>query len=227
MNYTNRPNCPIGSVPYVIREGDTLVKISKLYGSNLDDILMANPTIDPTNLMIGEQICIPISIQTYPICPTTNYYVVKVQDTIESIAAYFNLSPLQLVYANYGIDPNDLYENQVLCIPVIPPPVNLLIERIEGILSVIDKLGNMKQYRIINPKQASTLPTGSFNILYKLVDPSSNQGSRLLGFNQPGLAIKGHLDLLSNSSNLQIMLSDNDIQELFNLVTVGTTVTIL
>jgi len=32
-------------------------------------------------------------------------YVVRPEDTLESIAAYFNITPQQLLYSNYGIDP--------------------------------------------------------------------------------------------------------------------------
>lgn len=44
---------------HVIVAGDTPYLLSKHYGVSLDAILEANPTVDPHNLMIGAQLCIP------------------------------------------------------------------------------------------------------------------------------------------------------------------------
>jgi len=107
--------CPTGSVPYTIKAGDTLAAIARIYGTTVQDIINANPDIDPYYLRVGQQICIPLTMQIYPSCPTTNYYVVRPEDTLESIAAYFNITPQQLLYSNYGIDPTDLYVDQILC----------------------------------------------------------------------------------------------------------------
>jgi len=82
-----------GSVPYTIKAGDTLAAIARIYGTTVQDIINANPDIDPYYLRVGQQICIPLTMQIYPSCPTTNYYVVRPEDTLESIAAYFNITP--------------------------------------------------------------------------------------------------------------------------------------
>jgi len=92
-----------------IKAGDTLAAIARIYGTTVQDIINANPDIDPYYLRVGQQICIPLTMQIYPSCPTTNYYVVRPEDTLESIAAYFNITPQQLLYSNYGIDPTDSY----------------------------------------------------------------------------------------------------------------------
>ncbi len=101
--------CPANSIPYTIRAGDTLSIIARTYDTTVEAIINANPSINPNSLRVGQQICIPITMQIYPSCPTTNYYVVMPGDTIDSIAAYFNVTSQQLLYSNYGIDPNDLY----------------------------------------------------------------------------------------------------------------------
>ncbi|MBE6030963.1 MAG: LysM peptidoglycan-binding domain-containing protein [Firmicutes bacterium] len=44
---------------YTIESGDTLYMIAKKHRVNLNAIIDANPAIDPYNLMVGMQICIP------------------------------------------------------------------------------------------------------------------------------------------------------------------------
>jgi len=39
--------CPTGSVPYTIKAGDTLAAIARIYGTTVQDIINANPDIDP------------------------------------------------------------------------------------------------------------------------------------------------------------------------------------
>jgi len=163
--------CPTGSVPYTIKAGDTLAAIARIYGTTVQDIINANPDIDPYYLRVGQQICIPLTMQIYPSCPTTNYYVVRPEDTLESIAAYFNITPQQLLYSNYGIDPTDLYVDQILCIPVAPPPVTVNVNVAERTLTVYRDGRIYRTYRIALENPASPIPRGTFTVLNKQVDP--------------------------------------------------------
>lgn len=64
--YTNCiNNCRCKGFYYVIKEGDTLYKISRAYGVSVTDLIMANPYINVYNLQINDEICIPkaISVQ--------------------------------------------------------------------------------------------------------------------------------------------------------------------
>ena len=54
-----KEECPPGSTPYKIKKGDTLYQISKKHRIPLNDLLKANPTVDPYNLQVGQKICIP------------------------------------------------------------------------------------------------------------------------------------------------------------------------
>lgn len=49
---------PNGGVHYV-EGGDTLSKIAKQYGVSLNDLLKANPSVNPKAMQIGQQIIIP------------------------------------------------------------------------------------------------------------------------------------------------------------------------
>lgn len=44
---------------HVIREGDTLYMIAKEHHVTLEALMAANPSIDPYNMQIGAEICIP------------------------------------------------------------------------------------------------------------------------------------------------------------------------
>lgn len=52
------PPCPHG-VYYRVKAGDTLFFIAQKFCVTVQELLMANPGIDPNNLMIGQILCIP------------------------------------------------------------------------------------------------------------------------------------------------------------------------
>ncbi|MCF6464492.1 LysM peptidoglycan-binding domain-containing protein [Clostridium sp. Cult2] len=52
------PPCPNGFY-YTIRPGDTLFTIGQRFNVPVQEIINANPGIDPNNLQIGQVICIP------------------------------------------------------------------------------------------------------------------------------------------------------------------------
>lgn len=54
--------CPPSYVVYVVQPGDTLYKISRRYRTTVDELIQANPGIDPHNLQIGQKICVPSGI---------------------------------------------------------------------------------------------------------------------------------------------------------------------
>ncbi|KPU44795.1 putative L,D-transpeptidase YkuD [Oxobacter pfennigii] len=219
--------CLAGFVPYTIRRGDTLDRIAEAYGTSAQDIMIANPGINPYNLQVGILICVPLKIQLYPSCPTTNYYVVRQGDTLESIAGYFNITPMQLLYSNYGIDPDDLYEDQILCIPVAPSPVSIDVRISEGRLIVYLDGNAFRTYSIAIENTAYPVPRGTFTVLNKQVDPGTERGARWLGLSEAGFGIHGtntpgFIDVVSSGNS--IIMSNQDISELFNLTPVGTTV---
>ncbi len=58
------------TVVHQIKPGDTFSYLSFFYGSTIDDILAANPGLDPRSLQIGQQVIIPVTSQ--PINPKAN-----------------------------------------------------------------------------------------------------------------------------------------------------------
>ncbi len=113
--------CPGGNL-YTIRPGDTLFAISRRFNVSLDDLLDANPGIDPNMLMVGQRICIPVGEPGE--CPeNTQPYTIRAGDTFFSIAQRFNVSLEALIAANPDVNPDALLVGQVICIPRPGPPV--------------------------------------------------------------------------------------------------------
>ncbi|PXV85373.1 LysM domain-containing protein [Lachnotalea glycerini] len=55
-------NCRCKGFYYIIKEGDTLYKISKAYEVSVSDLMLANPYVNVYNLQINDEICIPKAI---------------------------------------------------------------------------------------------------------------------------------------------------------------------
>lgn len=51
-------SCP--GLIHVVKEGDTLYKISQYHHVSVTDILLANPYVNVYNLQIGDELCIPV-----------------------------------------------------------------------------------------------------------------------------------------------------------------------
>lgn len=68
-------------INYKINNGDSLYSVSRHFNVSLNAIMDANPLVNVYNLIIGETICIPVSV------PQNNYtnfttYIVKEEDTL-------------------------------------------------------------------------------------------------------------------------------------------------
>lgn len=51
--------CPADTVEYTIKAGDTLYNLAREYNTTVDAIMRVNPDLEPTNLQIGQKICLP------------------------------------------------------------------------------------------------------------------------------------------------------------------------
>ncbi|SNS40535.1 LysM domain-containing protein [Anaerovirgula multivorans] len=67
--------CPRGTMPHVIRAGDTFYALARAHNISLDALIAANPGVNPDRLFIGQIICIPTHTPPPPpppppVCPT-------------------------------------------------------------------------------------------------------------------------------------------------------------
>lgn len=109
--------CP-GSL-YTIQAGDTFISIARRFGYTLDALLAINPGVDPDQLRIGQEICLPPSPGGGPFpCYGGTIYRIQPGDTLYAVARRFGLSLARLLSANPDIsDPNALQIGQPVCIP--------------------------------------------------------------------------------------------------------------
>jgi peptidoglycan DL-endopeptidase LytF len=134
----NQPaTCPKGTFGYTIQSGDTLWKLSQAYGVNIQSILEVNPGINPQNLQIGSNLCIPIAqtmsapsvkttplIKTAPInqpatCPKGTFgYTIQSGDTLWKLSQAYGVNIQSILEVNPGINPQNLQIGSNLCIPI-------------------------------------------------------------------------------------------------------------
>ncbi len=104
-------------INYAIKKGDTLYTISRHFNIGLNAIMAANPTINVYNLMVGDILCIPISI------PSNNYknyssYLVEDGDTLGSILNKHNINLADLMQEN-RMDEIFLMPGTTIKVPVV------------------------------------------------------------------------------------------------------------
>ena len=98
-------NC--SCVGYVIREGDTLYKISKRFRIPLPILLRANLDVNVYNLIPGQKICLPPGMMPPPIMPkeqlednlmfaneinATRKHIVGENETLEAVMDMYNVT---------------------------------------------------------------------------------------------------------------------------------------
>ncbi len=222
--------CPFGSVLYTVSEGDTYESIALRFGTTTEALADANPNANPYNLQIGQRLCIAQSISPLPTCRYENYYVIRRGDTVGSIAAAFEVSERAVLTANPSLSPNNLRIGQVICIPLAPSPVEIIINIGAKRLAVYKGGRLFRQYAVATGKEETPTPTGIFTVVNKQPNPGGPYGTRWLGLSRRGYGIHGTNDPSSigeNASNGCVRMFNEDVEALFDVAPVGTVVRIL
>lgn len=222
------PACPIGTSPYEIKSGDTIAGIANRFGTTVEAILMSNPGIIPERLHVGQVICVA---QEKPelVCPNLNSYVIRRGDTLSVIANAFNVSLQTLLDANPGIIPQSLYPGQIICIPTAPTPLAITISIRAKTLTLYRSGIMFKAYPVATGKPTTPTPIGTFTIVNKQVNPGGPFGTRWMGLSKPHYGIHGTNNPASigtAASNGCVRMFNHDVEDLFNLVSVGVIVRI-
>lgn len=94
---------------YVVKNGDSLYKISKIYGVSVDEISYVNMLETPDKLVIGQSLIIPIKSYTH---------IVQRGESIYGISRYYNVSIDDILKLNTNItNPGNILPGEVLNIP--------------------------------------------------------------------------------------------------------------
>lgn len=62
---TTQAGCPKGNMPYIVQEGDSLCRIAIKFNVSINQIIRANPTLNPYKILIGQSIYIPKTWEAY------------------------------------------------------------------------------------------------------------------------------------------------------------------
>ncbi len=87
-----------------VQPGQTVSDFQLNSGLNRHTLSVANPEVDLDNLVPGQVICVPDVNQA---CPLPASYILKENDTLETVAAKFNVSIASLLRANPCLAPSD------------------------------------------------------------------------------------------------------------------------
>lgn len=100
---------------YVVKKGDTLYSISKMFNISVDDLKMINNLYD-NNLKVGDKLI--VRLDDYD-----NYYEVKKGDTLYSIAKKFGIS-VNCIIENNNLNNTNLSIGQSLYMGACSSPSN-------------------------------------------------------------------------------------------------------
>lgn len=82
---------------YVIQPGDTLYKIGRAFGVTVDELLQANPGIEPENLQAGQVINIPDAPPRHIVIPREDYGYDEMMADLEVLLQQFPFLSVQTI----------------------------------------------------------------------------------------------------------------------------------
>lgn len=109
MDYANyRCNGTI----YIVKKGDSLYKIAKEYGITVNELMRANPYINVYNMQIGEELCIPRSIQR----PQTRCFKINSTKELMELMIKYEMSWDEMIKENPQLRQIMIPVDLVVCI---------------------------------------------------------------------------------------------------------------
>ena len=100
---------------YIVQSGDTLSYIASRFNVSLNDLLAANPAVDPNLLSEGQQVVIPGLEDVTGILETE---VITFGDTLRSLSRRRQVANAQLIKLNRLVSPTELYVGISMIVPV-------------------------------------------------------------------------------------------------------------
>jgi murein DD-endopeptidase MepM/ murein hydrolase activator NlpD len=99
---------------YIVQSGDTLSYIASRFNVSVDDLMAANPSINPNLLAEGQEIVIPGLEGVTGVLDTE---VISLGDSLRSLSRRTQVSEAQLTKLNRMVSPTELYVGISLIIP--------------------------------------------------------------------------------------------------------------
>ena len=104
-----------GEIWHIVKWGENLTQIARMYGVTVEDIMTANGLTNPNLIYAGQKLLIPASSSTYVT------HVVQPGETLSSIAWKYGVNYWDIAALNGLANPNLIYVGQVLLIPTTGP----------------------------------------------------------------------------------------------------------
>lgn len=106
------PNQKI-SIRYIVKKGDTLTKIARLYHTTVSDLVKENQIKNPNLIIIGQELKIIIDDKASS-KKIYYYYKIVPNDTLSAIAEKYHTTVEELLKLNDIKNPNLIYPGQIL-----------------------------------------------------------------------------------------------------------------
>lgn len=115
ISFTVQPAAAQQSSPvYIVQPGDTLSLIASRFNVSLNDLLTANPSLNPNVLSQGQEIVIPGLEGVSGVLETE---IISLGDSLRSLSRRTQVSDAQLKKLNRLVSPTELYVGTSLIIP--------------------------------------------------------------------------------------------------------------
>jgi len=115
MSFTQPAAAQAGGPVYIVQPGDTLSFIASRFNVTVNDLMAANPTLDPNLLAQGQQIVIPGLEGVTGVLETE---IISFGDSLRSLSRRTQVADEQLKKLNRLVSPTELYVGVGLIVPV-------------------------------------------------------------------------------------------------------------
>ncbi|RPI92538.1 MAG: LysM peptidoglycan-binding domain-containing protein [Chloroflexi bacterium] len=165
---------------YFVQAGDTLFDIADLFGVTFNELIAANPAVDPNFLAVGQELIIPGLEGVTGILETE---VVPFGDTLRSLSRRTQVSDELLERLNHLVSPAQLYVGVSLIIPTQeqqePLRARMTASTGESLLELAVKQGSDPWTLASINKLDGTWDTLPGDILYSLSGDSEGSATGL------------------------------------------------
>ena len=114
VGYAPSETPPTGTIEHVVKQGETLSQLARMYRTSVADIKGQNPAVaaDPDHVKPGTKLNITVGT-----APPQRTHTVRGGESLSAIARRYGVTVVDIVQANALRNPNRVYAGQVLLIP--------------------------------------------------------------------------------------------------------------